>query len=247
MHAENTEEDRADTYIAIDLETTGLSAKMNKIIEVGAVKFVEGKETEVFSSYVNPGVMLPERITELTGITQEDLQDAPGIGDILDDLERFLGEEILVGHNLLFDYSFLKRAFTFRKRKFEKRGIDTLKIARACLSQEGKKSLGDLCALYDIPLQAHRAVGDARAAGLLYQRLQKEFGETPALSKCFVPGELVCQIRKDSPVTQPQKGLLYKLHAQYGIRPEYDVEKLTKSEASRHIDRILREHKGVKD
>ena len=91
-----------NTYIVIDLETTGLSAKLDKIIEIGAVKFVEGKEQEVFSSYINPGVKLPERIVELTGITDADVQDAPYIEEVLDELEAFLGGEILLGHNLLF-------------------------------------------------------------------------------------------------------------------------------------------------
>ena len=128
-----------NTYIVIDLETTGLSAKLDKIIEIGAVKFVEGKEQEVFSSYINPGVKLPERIVELTGITDADVQDAPYIEEVLDELEAFLGGEILLGHNLLFDYSFLKRAFSFQRRSFEKSGIDTLRIARTCLPQAEQK------------------------------------------------------------------------------------------------------------
>lgn len=235
-----------NTYIAIDLETTGLSAKMNKIIEIGAVKFVDGKEESVFSSYVNPGVRLPERIVELTGITDADVKDAPDIEEILDDLEVFLGEEVLVGHNLLFDYSFLKRAFSFYRKPFEKTGIDTLKIARSCLPDVEHKGLGDLCKFYDIPVIAHRAEGDARAAGLLYQRLSRECGEKESLKSCFEPKLLTCQVKKDGPATIPQKGLLYKLHTQYGILPDYDVEKLTKSEASRHIDRILSEQKAVK-
>ena len=235
-----------NTYIVIDLETTGLSAKLDKIIEIGAVKFVEGKEQEVFSSYINPGVKLPERIVELTGITDADVQDAPYIEEVLDELEAFLGGEILLGHNLLFDYSFLKRAFSFQRRSFEKSGIDTLRIARTCLPQAEHKGLGDLCRLYDIPIRAHRAVGDARATGLLYQKLLQEFGEREDMQKCFEAKPLTCQVRKDTPATAPQKGLLYKLHAQYGILPEYDVEKLTKSEASRHIDSILSAHRAVK-
>ena len=235
-----------NTYIVIDLETTGLSAKLDKIIEIGAVKFVEGKEQDVFSGYINPGVKLPERIVELTGITDADVQGAPYIEEVLDKLETFLGEEILLGHNLLFDYSFLKRAFSFRKKPFEKKGIDTLRIARTCLPKEEHKGLGDLCRLYDIPIKAHRAVGDARATGLLYQKLLQEFGGKEELQKCFEAKPLNCQIRKDTPATAPQKGLLYKLHKQYGILPEYEVEKLTKSEASRHIDRILSEHRAVR-
>lgn len=235
-----------NTYIVIDLETTGLSAKLDKVIEIGAVKFVEGKEQEVFSSYINPGVKLPERIVELTGITDADVQDAPYIEEVLDELEAFLGGEILLGHNLLFDYSFLKRAFSFQRRSFEKSGIDTLRIARTCLPQAEHKGLGDLCRLYDIPIRAHRAVGDARATGLLYQKLLQEFGEREDMQKCFEAKPLNCQVRKDTPATAPQKGLLYKLHAQYGILPEYDVEKLTRSEASRHIDSILSAHRAVK-
>ena len=235
-----------DTYIVIDLETTGLSAKMNKIIEIGAVKFAGGKEIEVFSSYVNPGVGLPKRIVELTGITDADVKDAPDMEDILEELDAFLGGEVLVGHNLMFDYSFLKKAFSFKKKSFEKNGIDTLRIARTCLPQEEHKGLGDLCRLYDIPIIAHRAVGDARATGLLYWKLLEEFGEKEELKHCFEPKPLVCQVKKDSPATIAQKGLLYKLHTQYNILPDYDVEKLTKSEASRHIDRILSERKVVK-
>ncbi len=235
-----------NTYTVIDLETTGLSAKLDKIIEIGAVRFVDGKESEVFSTYVNPGVKLPERIVELTGITDADVENAPDMEEILDGLEAFLGGEVLVGHNLLFDYSFLKRAFSFRKRPFEKTGIDTLRIARTCLPQAERKGLGDLCGFYNIPIIAHRAVGDARATGLLYQRLLQEFGEKEELKGCFEPKILNCQVKKDSPATPPQKGLLYKLHVQYGIIPDYNVEKLTKSEASRHIDRILSEQKAVR-
>ncbi len=234
-----------NTYIAIDLETTGLSAKLDKIIEIGAVKFTDGKETDVFSTYVNPGIRLPERIIELTGIRDADVEGALDMEDLLEELDVFLGEEVLLGHNLLFDFSFLKKAFSYKKRKFEKTGIDTLKIARACLPQMEHKGLGDLCAFYKIPLKAHRAVEDARAAGLLYQRLTEHIKEKKELEKYFEPTPLVCQIKKDCPATMPQKGLLYKLHTQYGIIPEYDVEKLTKSEASRHIDRILSEHKAV--
>ncbi len=234
-----------NTYIVIDLETTGLSAKLDKIIEIGAVKFVDGKETEIFSSYVNPGVKLPERIIELTGITEEDVKDAPDIKDLLEELDDFLGEEILIGHNLMFDFSFLKRAFVYRKRKFEKKGIDTLKAARMCLPQLEHKALGDLCEYYGISLKAHRAVEDARAAGLVYQRLLQEFGGKEELMKCFTPQPLVYQVKKDSPATKPQKELLRKLLMQYHIMPEYDVEKLSKSEASRHIDSILTTYRAA--
>lgn len=235
-----------ERYTVIDLETTGLSAKLDKIIEIGAVKFINGEEAEVFSSYVNPGVKLPERIAELTGIQEDDLRDAPEIGDLLGELERFLGEDILVGHNLMFDYSFLKRAFSFYKRPFEKTGVDTLRIARACLPALEHKNLGEVCCYYHIPLKAHRAVEDARATGILYQCLQQEFGEQESLKKCFEPQKLEYKVRKDSPATKAQKELLYKLHEQYKIAPDYEVERLSKSEASRHIDKILSARRAIR-
>ncbi len=234
-----------ETYIVIDLETTGLSAKLDKIIEIGAVKFTAGEEIGTFSSYVNPGVKLPEKITELTGIVEADLQDAPEIRELLDSLDAFLGEDILVGHNLLFDFSFLKMAYSYYKKPFYKSGIDTLRIARTCLPQLEHKGLGDMCQYYDIPLKAHRALGDARATGFLYQRLLQEFGEREELKKCFEPQPLVYQVKKSSPATKAQKNLLYKLHSQFNIAPDYDVERLSKSEASRHIERILRENRMV--
>lgn len=228
-----------ERFVVIDLETTGLDAKLDKIIEIGAVKFEGGVETETYSSYINPGVRLPENIVELTGITEEDLKDAPDMSEVIDKLEVFLGDSVLVGHNLMFDYSFLKRAFSYYRKTFEKQGIDTLKVARACLPELPHKTLGDLCIYYEIPIQAHRALGDARATGILYRKLWETFGEKEETKKCFLPGQLVYKVKKDSPASEAQKQLLQKLIKQHDLTPDYEIEKLTKSEASRHIDRIL--------
>lgn len=228
-----------ERFVVIDLETTGLDAKLDKIIEIGAVKFEDGVETETYSSYINPGVRLPENIVELTGITEEDLKDAPDMSEVIDKLEAFLGDSVLVGHNLMFDYSFLKRAFSYHRKIFEKQGIDTLKVARACLPELPHKTLGDLCIYYEIPIQAHRALGDARATGILYRKLWETFGEKEETKKSFLPGQLVYKVKKDSPASEAQKQLLQKLIKQHSLTPDYEIEKLTKSEASRHIDRIL--------
>ena len=96
-----------NSYIALDLETTGLNPKQDKIIEIGAVRVENGQETGRFHTMLNPHRELEERITELTGIAWDMLKDAPDIGDILEEFLAFCGELPLLGHRIIFDYSFV--------------------------------------------------------------------------------------------------------------------------------------------
>lgn len=98
-----------DTYVSIDLETTGLDPKRDRIIEIGAIRVEQGQIVEEFSTFVDPGRKLEERITELTGIRDEDLADAPQLDEVFPQLLEFMGELPLLGHRILFDYSFLKK------------------------------------------------------------------------------------------------------------------------------------------
>ena len=95
-----------DTYVSIDLETTGLNPKRDRIIEIGAIRVEQGQIVEEFSTFVDPGRKLEERITELTGIRDEDLADAPQLDEVFPKLLEFMGELPLLGHSILFDYSF---------------------------------------------------------------------------------------------------------------------------------------------
>ena len=104
-----------DTYVSIDLETTGLNPKRDRIIEIGAIRVEQGQIVEEFSTFVDPGRKLEERITELTGIRDEDLADAPQLDEVFPKLLEFMGELPLLGHSILFDYSFLKKAAVDRK------------------------------------------------------------------------------------------------------------------------------------
>lgn len=226
-----------DTYVALDLETTGLNPKRDKIIEIGALKVIDGKAADTFSAFVNPGRKLEERIVELTGITDAQLENAPYIEEILPDVLEFIGEYPLLGHRILFDYSFLKKAAVDTKRVFEKRGIDTLKIARKYLPRLEHRSLPFLCEYYGIEHRAHRAFEDAEAAHRLYVKLGELFyQEEDAL---FRPAPLQFSVKRDTPATKPQKERLYRLLQQHNIILEIDVEKLSRSEASRITDKIL--------
>lgn len=243
-------------YVALDLETTGLNPKTDKIIEIGAVRVREGVVKETFATFVNPGRGLSEKTKELTGITDESLKGAPDLEEILDDLEAFLGEDTLLGHNILFDFSFLKKAMVNQKKAFDKFGIDTLRIARRFLTDLESRNLGFLCEYYGIELEAHRALNDAIATHLLYKRLCQEFYAKEA--DTFMPKKLIYQVKREGPITPRQKehfGRIAQKHqltlTEEGIlhlkdedaelfgEQYIDIHKLTKNEASRFIDRLL--------
>lgn len=230
---------KTDSYICIDLETTGLNPKTDRIIEIGAVKVEQGKITDTFETFINPERCLEERIVELTGIRDEDLRDAPKMGDILPELLDFLQDGVLLGHSVLFDYSFLKKAMVNHKLTFERQGIDTLKIARKFLSELPGRSLDALCVHYQIPHKAHRALADAEATCALYDMLWQDFGEGRETDKLFLPEKLIYKVKRETPVTPAQKERLYKLIAKHKLDVEYTLDKLTRNEASRYTDLIL--------
>ena len=208
-----------ETYVAIDLETTGLSPKTDKIIEIGAVRVVNGKITDRLQLFADPGRLIPQRITDRHTVD-------------------FCGDAPLLGHNILFDYSFLKQSAVNAKITFEHTGIDTLKIARKFLADQESRRLEALCAYYHIAVgHHHRAVDDAIAAKCLYDCLRQQFGEGNEAS--FEPGSLCYHAKREGPVTPAQKRYLNDLIKYHKIEIDYAVEKLTKNEASRKIDQIL--------
>ena len=240
-------------FVSIDLETTGLLYKEDGIIELAAVRFRDGKEEDSFHTYINPGRVIPERITELTGISGEQVKDAPSFRDICLEVLAFIGDDVLMAHHISFDYAFLKRAVVncapagwVKEHGFERKGIDTLKIARAFLPTLESRSLGALCKHYGIALDAHKALEDARATALLYVKLWEEFGNDKdaeaSMNKLFLPYQLIYKIKKECPATRAQKERLYREMEKHKIVPEYDVERLTKNESSRYLDRILSEY-----
>ena len=224
------------SYVCIDLETTGLNPKLDKIIEIGAVKVVDGEVTDTFHVYVNPGRKLEERITELTGISQMRLDQAPDMKEIFPKLTVFLEDLPLLGHRVLFDYSFLKKAAVDLKLPFEKQGLDTLRMARCFLPQLEHRTLSYLCNYYGIEHSAHRALEDAAATVSLYQLLCRDYYERD--SSIFQPQTLHYAVKRDTPATKAQKERLYRLIHQHRLVVDYDVEMLSRSEASRITDRI---------
>lgn len=234
-----------ESYVAFDLETTGLRPKYDKILEIGAVKIVCGEVTGTYETFIDCGAEIPERITELTGITQKMVEGSPDTREAVEGFLEFAGDSVLLGHNVLFDYSFMKRSVVNLGGTFERCGIDTLAISRSCLPKLSGKSLDKMAAYYEIPqTQHHRALDDALTAARLYERLREDFGKIrPEL---FEASALVFKVKKESPITNSQKVYLRDLLKYHRIDSNVKIEMLTKSEASRMIDGIILQYGKMK-
>ncbi|MBI1931412.1 MAG: GIY-YIG nuclease family protein [Ignavibacteriales bacterium] len=160
-------------YSVIDFETTGTSPPRSRAIEIGIVRIENGKITDSYHSLINPGQYLPPFITSLTGITNEDLIEAPAFENICQNVKDFIDGSILVGHNLPFDFAFLKSEFEMADIQLPKLDqICTLKISRKIFPELKSKSLGSMISHFNIiHKNAHRALGDATATAKLFLKL----------------------------------------------------------------------------
>lgn len=236
------------TFIAVDLETTGLSPEEDYIIEIGALKYQDGKCKGTFSKLVKPPISISKRITEITGIDNNMVKNAPAIETVMREFLDFVGEEeVLLGHNLRFDYSFLKVHAKRLGYSFSMKGLDTLGIARKFLTNIPKKNLGALCEYYQvINPRAHRAYEDAKTTAVIYANLHNDFAKDNP--EAFQPKEMNYKEKKNEPITKKQKKYLIDLVKYHKIKGEVflddgDMEEIldamTKSEASKKIDEII--------
>lgn len=224
-------------YVAVDLEMTGLRLARDRILEIGAVHMRERQEAGRYHVLVNPWIEIPEEIQRLTGITQEMAAQGMEAAEAIDGFLEFCGGLPLVGHNISFDYGFLKQGAVNGGMELEAPVADTLKIARKLLPAEQKKSLEALCGQYDIPLKKHhRALEDAAATAQLLELLQETYGDT--CPELFTPGPLEIKVKKQSPITPRQKKYLKELAAYHKIDLPM-VDGYSKSQASRLTDQLI--------
>ncbi len=228
-------------YIAFDLETTGFSVETDQIIEIGALKVKDGKVVDRFMEFIKPDKPISSTITSITGITNEMVADARKTEMVIRDFTEFCEDDVLVGHNIMFDYKFCKLYAQKYGYAFEKKGIDTLKIARKVHKDFDSKSLGVLCEHYDIKNQsAHRAYHDALATAKLYQCMAHYYEVQDA--KLFEPMQLMYKQKKVQPITKKQMDYIGTLCKYHNLCPEKNVKEMTRSEASKFIDSIISEH-----
>ena len=169
-------------FSVLDVETTGLSARENHVIEIGIVKIKNLKIARKFQSFVNPGCKIPYFITQFTGITDEDIIDAPFFSELADKIENVIGDSVISAHNISFDDSFLKYEF-FRtgREPLSNHKICTLKIARRLYPSLKSKSLSSITQYLRLKnSNAHRALADAevtaRALIKMIKKLKKDEG-----------------------------------------------------------------------
>lgn len=226
------------TFVAYDLETTGIRPTMDRILEIGAVRVENFQMKEEFQTFVNPGRAIPERIVSLTGITDDMVKDAKMPETAVLEFLKFCGDDIILGHNLIFDYSFIKVQAVSMGETFEKEGIDTLKIARKLCTDLKSRSLSCLCEHFEILNEhQHRAIDDAKATVQLYLKLCERAKECD--EKLFLPSKMEYHVKKQSPITEKQLSYLSDLMKRHHLTPDVDLKSLRKSEASRMIDQIL--------
>ena len=165
-------------YVAFDLETTGLSPKKDRIIEIGAVLLKDGEEVDRFQSFVNPQRQLERRIVDLTGITDEMLQGAPSVEEVMPKFLAFCGDRILVAHNADFDTGFLRSVCKELGLVYGATSVDTLILAQNLMPQLSKFKLDLVANALELPeFNHHRAADDAKICGLIYHRLMPRLRE----------------------------------------------------------------------
>ena len=149
------------TYCVLDLETTGFSAKTEKITEVGIMKYKDGEVIDEFSCFVNPEKHIPERVTEVTNITDDMVKDAETIDKVFPKILDFIKDSVLVAHNASFDVGFLKQNAKVLGYEFDYTYLDTLSLAKDLFPDYKKYKLGKIAENLGIKVEvAHRALDD---------------------------------------------------------------------------------------
>lgn len=160
--------------VVLDIETTGLDKESCQIIEIAAVKICKGMKTQAFSTFVNPKCPLPQKIVDLTGITDDMLSGAPDIEDVLPKLLDFIGDAVICAHNAAFDTGFLSYAARRLGLTFDCPSICTLELSRLLLPEQKTHSLPALAKHFAIdPGKSHRATDDTRTTAKLFILLRR--------------------------------------------------------------------------
>ncbi|MCR4797650.1 MAG: PolC-type DNA polymerase III [Lachnospiraceae bacterium] len=168
----------SDSFVVFDLETTGLNAKKCKIIEIGAVRFENGRITERFSEFVNPRIPIPFEITKLTGITDDMVRDAQEISDVLPRFFEFSKGAVMVAHNADFDCNVIKSQCLMLSLDWKFTYLDTVSLSQFLLPHLKKYKLDVVAKDLNVSLENHhRAVDDAECTAYIFEKLLKKLSE----------------------------------------------------------------------
>lgn len=181
--------ERPSSFVVFDLETTGLNAATNEIIEIGAIRFSINKPEEIFHTYIKPNKKISEKITSINGINNQMVENCPSIEEVIPRFIDFIGEDVLVAHNSNFDMEFiLNQLYNQGYKKIKNKAIDTLKLSRQkireydCETDKYKKldsykleNLKYAFSLWDVG--SHNAIDDCKVCAYVYMKIINEYGD----------------------------------------------------------------------
>ncbi len=226
-------------FVAFDLETTGLSAKDDVITEIGAVIYRDGEILEEFQSFVNPHRPLSQRITELTGITDEMLRDAPDIDEVLPKFLEFCGDRPLAAHNADFDVSFILAACRKLHIAYEPTYVDTLIMAQNLLPELKNHKLNIVADALSLPeFNHHRAVDDGRTVAHMLRRFFEMLKDREVESLSQI-NPMMMELRSGSHVMDRQaRHIILFAKNQIGLRNLYRLISYSHLNYFRRVPRI---------
>ena len=230
---------KAQTYVIIDVETTGKGINGTRITEICAVRMTNGKIVDKFTSLVNPQAYIPSFITSLTGIDDAMVEGAPLFSDISDRILEITEDAIFVAHNVNFDFGFLKKEFNELGARFDRKKLCTVRLAKKIIPGYRSYGLGTLTKNLGITINdRHRALGDAEATakvlGLLIEKDEKDFiGHS--LKKNSREATLPPNLSKEVYDKLPEKPGVYYFHNAKGKVVYVGKAKQLKTRISSHF------------
>ena len=227
-------------FVAFDLETTGLSAKNDRIIEIGAVIIKNGEELGRFQTFVDPGRSLDRKIVDLTGITDEMLAGAPTIEQVLPQFVEFIGGRVLVAHNSDFDTGFIRAECQRQGIAYTFTAVDTLILSQNLLQHLNKFKLDIVANALSLPeFNHHRAADDAMTCGLIMARLMKKLEEEHDVHTLQAINPAMLRLRAGGKIKERQaRHIILFAKNQLGLRNLYHLISNSNLHHFRRVPRI---------
>ena len=227
-------------FVAFDLETTGLSSRDDRIIEIGAVILKDGKEIGRFQTFVDPERQLERKIVELTGITDEMLQGAPKIQEILPKFLEFVGDRVLVAHNSDFDTGFIRAECQRQGLPYRYTAADTLILSQNLLQHLSKFKLDIVSNALNLPdFNHHRAGDDAMTCGLIMTKLMEMLEQEQDIHTLQTINPAMVKLRSGGRITDRQaRHIILFAKNQVGLRNLYHLISNSNLKHFRRVPRI---------
>ena len=227
-------------FVAFDLETTGLSSRDDRIIEIGAVILKDGKEIDRFQTFVDPERQLERKIVELTGITDEMLQGAPKIQEILPKFLEFVGDRVLVAHNSDFDTGFIRAECQRQGLPYRYTAADTLILSQNLLQHLSKFKLDIVSNALNLPdFNHHRAGDDAMTCGLIMTKLMEMLEQEQNIHTLQTINPAMVKLRSGGRITDRQaRHIILFAKNQVGLRNLYHLISNSNLKHFRRVPRI---------